>query len=375
MKKIITLSLFLALGNFALAQLFQATIKNSPTAGKFRLAIKPNIAVVGAISSVTFTIAIPSSILPRPTINVLPIATGLTFVVGQAVEADNAANNYYSYAVVFDGNSPLNLIANQEWDIADMEFGGSAGNTATARLSNFANGGADLNHVFYIAIGGADRVNYPQPFYGPGVVNNGGGLSTYSFVPLAGVTLPVKFASFFAYKQNNDGFLNWTIENQNSEVKHFEIERSFDGITFNKIAQKDPILNANNITTYNLTDAGVFDIYKGTIYYRIKQVDRNGVVTYSIIRTLKTDSKAFAINLYPNPVVKNATIIFYTDKVQNVVLQLVDMQGKVLANYSVLAVKGINQKSIDVSALSNGAYTFIIKTNKETENLQFVKSN
>jgi hypothetical protein len=374
MKKIITVSLLLALTNFAFSQLFQATIKNSPTAGKFRVSIKPDIAVVGAISSVTFTIAIPNSVAPKPVLSVTPIATGLTLVIGEATEPDNVANNYYSYAVVFDGNSPLNLTAGQEWDIADMQFSGSTG-TTTARLSNFPDGGADLNHVFYIAIGGADRVNYPQPFYGPGAVNNGGGLSTYSYVPLNGVTLPVKFASFFAYKQNNDGLLNWTVENQNVEVKHFEIERSFNGTSFTKIAQQDPITSTNGFATYNLTDAGVFDSYKGAVYYRIKQVDRSGAITYSMIKILKTDSKAFAISLYPNPVIKTATIAFGMDKAQQINIQLVDVQGKALNNYNMQAVKGINQKNIDVSTLSNGVYTFLINTGTEIEKIQFVKSN
>jgi Secretion system C-terminal sorting domain len=375
MKKVTLFILIFFSAFLVKAQTFQSTIKTSPLPGKFRLFIKPSGPITGGISSVTFTIAIPSSITPRPTITVTPILAGLTFVVGQAVEADNAANNYYSYAVVFDGNGIINLAANEELAICDMEFGGVTGVTTTARLCNFPDGGADLNHVFYIAVGGTDRVNYPQPFYGPGAVNNGGGLPTYSYVPLSGVTLPVKFASFFAYKQSNDGLLNWTVENQNTEVKHFEIERSFNGISFNKIAQQNPTNSTNGFASYSLTDANVFDSYKGTVYYRIKQVDRNDVVTYSAIKTLKADSKAFSIILSPNPVVKTAKLALVIDKAQQIKIQLVDALGKVITNYSMQAINGINEKNIDLSSLANGVYAFLIHTSTEIEKIQFVKSN
>jgi hypothetical protein len=386
---------------------FAFGLKSTASSSVFEVFIKALDAHTASnLSTINFTILVPQAgITTTPTLAFDPVGSATNsgspsfnsftwdvlndFGAGIPHIETVSAVNYITWIVAGStGNTNITSAINGEVKVGTLRFSGGVPGppfTTSPRVAHLPNAGntgiSELNiNITNPGISG-NALNHNQRAFGitAGVdfqnISASPAVGGFYWSSVSGVTLPVKFASFFAYKQNNDGLLNWTVENQNAEVKHFEIERSFNGTSFTKIAQQDPAISTNGFASYNLTDVGVFDTYKGVVYYRIKQVDRNGVETYSTIRTLKTDSKAFAINLYPNPVIKNATIAFSVDKVQQVNIQLVDMQGKTITNYSIQAVKGINQKQIDVSTLANGTYTFIIKTSSETENLQFVKSN
>ena len=98
-------------------------------------------------------------------------------------------------------------------------------------------------------------------------------------------TLPVILVSFTAQKNNKKIVLNWsTSQEQNSS--HFEIERSKNGVQFEKIADVQAAGNSNIKKDYILTDAVPA---KGLNYYRLKQIDIDGKFLYSPIRVVKFD--------------------------------------------------------------------------------------
>ncbi len=114
--------------------------------------------------------------------------------------------------------------------------------------------------------------------------------------------LPVVLTAFTAQAvQNRDALLNWaTASEQNSAS--FEVERSLDGTSFTKIGQ----LAAQGTTTtahaYTFTDAGIGTTAQGSVYYRLRQLDLNGVVSYSPTRTVSfTKATTVALSIYPNP--------------------------------------------------------------------------
>lgn len=321
----------------------------------------------------------------RPT---LSIVTNHLPYCAWTPQAPYAEGGRWHYDFIANNNSNAPGINTITWAaqshnrLLTVSFSNSNGFNTT-RIDNWdaPNWGQFFNSMFYfelIQAGNGDITAQNNIFYGTvGVVNDPGGVNSgTSFAPIQPIiVVPVKFLSFLVTKENNDAKLIWAVENQNSAVKHFEIERSFNGISFTKIADQNPTPTTNGYASYNLTDAGVFDNFKGTVYYRIKQVDFSGVITYSIIRNLKLTSKAFALSLYPNPVVHAANLVFNLEKAQPVTITLIDGVGKTISNYSMQAAKGINQKNIDVKNLAAGTYTFIIKTENDMENIIFVKSN
>ncbi|MFT3681024.1 MAG: S8 family serine peptidase [Ferruginibacter sp.] len=119
------------------------------------------------------------------------------------------------------------------------------------------------------------------------------------YFALANVTtapLPVNWLSFTATQQNNNVDLHWTVSNE-INCDHYVVEYSIDGVHFISVAT----IAAGNISagTKNYTWRHV-PRAAGKHFYRIKQVDRDGRFSYSIIKTaMITLPAAFAVQ--PNP--------------------------------------------------------------------------
>lgn len=84
----------------------------------------------------------------------------------------------------------------------------------------------------------------------------------------------------------------------------YEMEFSQDGINFKNIGQTDPgdIAGATSQHQFQYQPGTTGS---GKLYFRIKQVDAQGKVTYSPIRTVNMNENATAgFIVYPNPVSK-----------------------------------------------------------------------
>ena len=130
---------------------------------------------------------------------------------------------------------------------------------------------------------------------------------------------------------NNVVLLNWqtALEINND---HFEIERSLDGVRFERIGNVKAT-NFSNGSKYEFEDK---QYNEGTNYYRIKQVDFDGNASFSKIvsvynRTVNT------VRIYPNPA---------TDFI-NIELP------KGCENLNIYNVYGVSVRSISVKGQSN----------------------
>ncbi|MFY0673375.1 MAG: hypothetical protein JXQ87_08215 [Bacteroidia bacterium] len=182
--------------------------------------------------------------------------------------------------------------------------------------------------------------------------------------------LPVDLTYFTAAWQTNGEtvILNWqtALEENNS---HFEIERSFDGQTWEQVGTV-----AGQGTTFDITDYQFIDRLETKnarletqVYYRLKQVDYNGDFDYSPIETLNCSPEQFGIeqdalnsfNVWPNPA--NGAKI-YMNKVGNY---------SISTTSGILIVNEINVNELDVSKLNNGSYIIM---NEFGEHVIFIKS-
>lgn len=160
--------------------------------------------------------------------------------------------------------------------------------------------------------------------------------------------VPVVLSKFNITTQNNDALLTWTTESE-SNNKHFEIEKSLDGTVFRRIGTVDgkgTILQSNS---YEYTDKDGL-LSKGSIYYRLKQMDYDGKFEYSPVIAIR--AKQSKINVFPNPVTDNE--LFIKNASNNDSFIIYDMMGKIV-------IKGSVTPSIDVSQLANGSYILKIK--------------
>lgn len=113
--------------------------------------------------------------------------------------------------------------------------------------------------------------------------------------------LPVGLINFGAKVQSDQTVLttwstSWEFNNQ-----AFIVERSKDLITFEEIGQiRDVAANEKGTTSYKFIDASP---YRGTSYYRLRQVDRTGSgQTFSAVGVV-IDAR---YSVYPNPVVQSS---------------------------------------------------------------------
>lgn len=106
--------------------------------------------------------------------------------------------------------------------------------------------------------------------------------------------LPLQFLSFTAQKCNhNQVCLNWKTENEQN-VSHFEIEKSTDGSKFYRIGSEPAHNQLQNLYSFKDNENTGTDT---KVYYRIRQVDKDGRATYSSILVISVDEKG--ISIYP----------------------------------------------------------------------------
>jgi hypothetical protein len=119
-----------------------------------------------------------------------------------------------------------------------------------------------------------------------------------------GSQLPVKLLFFNASRIENKAKLSWATSLEINNEK-FEIERSADAVSFEKIAT---VKGGGNTT--NLQDYATFDEQplSGWNYYRLKQIDFDQAFEYSNIASVYFEEGEFAIAVYPNPA-KNSIMI------------------------------------------------------------------
>lgn len=155
-------------------------------------------------------------------------------------------------------------------------------------------------------------------------------------------TLPVRFGSVKAYAKSNAVQIEWDTYFEEG-LSHYEVERSADGNGFGKIGS----VTAKNTTaksTYGLFDAAPLT---GNNLYRIRAVDHDGKVSYSMIVRVNLDKKTGDINVYPNPV-RNGNVSFQLPEVAK-------------DQYTIKLVNGIAQQVYNQKLNHNGgtlSYSF-----------------
>lgn len=164
-----------------------------------------------------------------------------------------------------------------------------------------------------------------------------------------GTPLPVKLSSFTGEAGGAGNLLSWISESEMDNAG-YEIERSTDGILFEKIALVGSKGNSNSRQEYNY-----FDQYAipATAYYRLKQVDNNGRFTYSGVVIIRR-TQVLDLLAYPNPF---ANRLFVEIKNNNSIdikgLQLIDALGR---RYPVTASRTANGFVVDTRLLPAGLY-------------------
>ncbi|MEO6638005.1 MAG: T9SS type A sorting domain-containing protein [Ginsengibacter sp.] len=381
MKKFFT-TLFVVITcmNISFAQmtgeLITGTLKAGSTPSSVIVALKSSTTFTGQLTNVQFTFQVPNTVTPQPTVTIksnplnayIPTANYLTLVSDE--------NGYFNYlfAATTVGSPTYNFIAGQEFNALEVDFSGGGPQNYEVRLAQVPNGGLSSQLNFYIEISGNDNTNATSPFYGAQVVNSTLPPYTgYSYVIYTAGVVPVKLTNFSAVKKNNDAILNWQVTNQDANSNYFELERSFNGTDFSKVGRVDVNLNSGLSGSYAFTDVNAAALRSNVLYYRLKMVDKDNTVTYSTIKNIRLTSKAFSVNVYPNPARQFSIVNIELENESSIILNLTDASGKVLQKTQFNGFKGLNQKQIDVSKFASGSYLLKVNSGNETQTISILK--
>ena len=163
------------------------------------------------------------------------------------------------------------------------------------------------------------------------IKEEGGTWSLYEPATITvGIPLPVELLSLTA-KKNAEGFvdLNWTTASEKNN-DYFEIERWI---------KDDPRFHNSFVGIGRVSGYGTskiphhytyrdYTLQSKSIYYRLKQIDFDGAITYSNVVAVPSDGEPMVIKLFPNPTSSSFTLDVYSDAVDKLQVDITDESGK-----------------------------------------------
>ena len=174
-----------------------------------------------------------------------------------------------------------------------------------------------------------------------------------------GAALPITLLAFNGYIKDNYGQLEWSTSAEYNN-KGFELEKSYDGVNFTKIAFIPGAGTSSVLQQYQYQDkTRMVNIQ----YYRLKQIDTDQRAVYSNTVALKlTNKNNLELLSVTNPFYTSINMIFSKPPEDVVAIQLFDASGRML--YSTAKVPGTTPiMELTLPALfSAGSYILKIET-------------
>jgi len=201
---------------------------------------------------------------------------------------------------------------------------------------------------------------------------HGGTANTIAAVQDAGPIIPVELSAFTvnAVSTNNMN-IEWSTASETNNYG-FEIERSSDGITFNKIGFVEGNGTTTKMHNYSYADE---NLNSGDYYYRLKQIDFDGSYKYSevIKAEIQTPDEYGLEQNYPNPFNPVTTIPFRIKDAGRVQIKVYNILGQEVATIVDRHVNpGFYRESYNAARLGSGVYFYRMTVNGKSLLKRFV---
>lgn len=179
--------------------------------------------------------------------------------------------------------------------------------------------------------------------------------------------LPVELTRFNAEPNEKNISLAWATA---SEINNsgFEVQRSTDGRSFSKIGWVEGSGTTTIGKEYAFTDN---EVKPNTLYYyRLRQLDNNGTVEFTPIRSalVKDQTRLMVTQLFPNPINQlqgSANFQVESPAADEIDIQVFDARGGLVQQQAQAILEGENAITIPISGLASGVY--FVKMQLQTE--------
>ncbi|HMG81428.1 MAG TPA: T9SS type A sorting domain-containing protein, partial [Ferruginibacter sp.] len=176
----------------------------------------------------------------------------------------------------------------------------------------------------------------------------------------------VQYTTVTATQQNKDVLVQWMVKNQ-LNIKEYIVEKSTDGTNFYPADTTMATSGSTGAIVYNWLDK---DPVIGTNYYRIRNIDNNGVYQESNIAKVEIGKGIIAgIAIYPNPVV-NGEIGLQMNNVPtgNYRISVIDETGQVILSETIDHGAASETKNISMyKGVAKGIYILDVQFPDNTQ--------
>jgi hypothetical protein len=205
-------------------------------------------------------------------------------------------------------------------------------------------------------------------------VTDAAGLATVDsskiFPPCAGGPLPLVLRKFSVTPLSNENLVKWAAEAA-FEVEAFEVERSTDGRNFQTI-NRQAAINTNGLKEYNYTDNS---FTSSVNYYRLKIVEIDHTVRFSVIIKVSADMKNETLVISPNPVIGNFAIRYSAADQGKAIIRITNFEGKLIATINESVHRGLNVLYVQNQPdWTSGIYFVTVQQGDELHQGRFIKA-
>lgn len=169
---------------------------------------------------------------------------------------------------------------------------------------------------------------------------------------------------FNAMRRSNGTIdLRWTTPNERNG-RNYSIEKSSDGRNFHAVGSMKAQPGGTGSYLHNYTPQGN---ESGKLIFRLKQIEADGIVKYSVMRVVDIGKKNTNPIVYPNPSSGNFNIVFHNTKRGDWTVDVITLSGQILKqfHFSRALTGRINLNS----ELRKGAYMLRITDKKTGEHI------
>ncbi|RME09092.1 MAG: T9SS C-terminal target domain-containing protein, partial [Bacteroidetes bacterium] len=169
--------------------------------------------------------------------------------------------------------------------------------------------------------------------------------------------LPIELLTFRAEKQGEGVVLTWQTASELNNDR-FVIERAGLDLNFELIGQINGAGTTLEEQQYTFTDRHPLS---GQNYYRLRQIDFDGNSSFSPYAFVEFASEYDEVSFYPNPMSESGlTIELSAREAGRLEVQIFNLAGLMLANYSYEIDEGYNKLNINARDLHPGMYQLIL---------------
>ncbi len=255
-------------------------------------------------------------------------------------------------------NGAVNVTLKLQWNTSDESHDMESNNTFdrnSSTINHFhqnawesllTSPSSDANGVYSVSASG---INTFSPFV----------VSGYAFDEPE-TALPVELVNFSASKENNRALLEWSTASEKNNAG-FHIQASRDGRAFETVgfvASKEA--NSSSQQQYRFAEE---KSRTGMWYFRLKQADFSGDVSYSAAKVLNFGKVQEAVTVYPNPFRDELKVAVNLPAASEVSLELRDLTGKTVYFQTQKLAAGANLVPVTPEAgQPAGVYFLTVKT-------------